>query len=361
MPRRSYLLILGLFFLACRGNTLEVSPEAGFLELYAQLRDPVKIDSLVVKPSYLKGEFDSHAVDAPFLFSHEGTYFMTFIGWDGIGYRTGLASSPDLIHWKKEGMILDRGPKGSPTEFNVALTWIIRDDDLFGTGDLKNIDGWYIGTYHAYPRPGYETGPAVIGVCRSRDLHRWELDPPTLFPDEQSAWEAGGLYKSCLVERGGSFYMFYNAKNKTDSWPWREQTGFAVSDDLVNWKRHGGNPVIPNGPAGSHDEIFASDPCVLAFGGGWVMFYYSLSAQGIARDCFAYSGDIVNWKKGPEPILNVGPEGSIDSRYAHKPGIITKDGAIYHFYCAVSPNPAGTIGEIEHSEIRGIGLAICRK
>ena len=95
-----------------------------------ELRTPNKSGRFVVKPSYRKGEFDSHAVDCPFLFFHDDRYWMTFVGWDGIGYRTGLASSENLESWKREGIILDRGPKGSTTEFNAALTNILRDNDL---------------------------------------------------------------------------------------------------------------------------------------------------------------------------------------------------------------------------------------
>ena len=35
-------------------------------------------------------------------------------------------------------------------------------------------------------------------------------------------------------------------------------------------------------------------------------------------------------------LIDVGPKGSIDSKYAHKPSIISHRGALYHFYCAVS-------------------------
>ncbi|MCD6170365.1 MAG: hypothetical protein J7J76_07465 [Candidatus Latescibacteria bacterium] len=34
---------------------------------------------------------------------------MIYIGWDGRIYRTGLASSDDLLHWNREGIILDVG------------------------------------------------------------------------------------------------------------------------------------------------------------------------------------------------------------------------------------------------------------
>ena len=330
------------------------------MEIFDQLFNGKKLDSLVLAPSYQKGEFDSHAVDAPFLFKHQGKYYMTYIGWDGIGYRTGIASSDDLVQWKPEGLLIDRGPKGSPTEFNIAMTWILRDNDLFGSGELKKIDEYYIGTYHAYPDPGYESGSAVIGICRSRDLKDWELDPPSLLANDGGLWEEGGLYKSCLLEHEGTYYLFYNAKRKGPHGLGKEQTGFATSRDLRNWTRHPRNPVIPTGPEGFFDDVFASDPAVFKIEGGWAMFYYSLSSDAIARDCIAFSRDLHYWRKGREPILDVGLPGSIDSKYAHKAGIITKDGIIYHFYCAVSPNPSGWFGEIEHNEKRGIGLAICR-
>ncbi len=46
---------------------------------------PYKTNTLVLSPSYQPGAFDSHAVDCPFLFSHQGRYYMTFVGWDGAG------------------------------------------------------------------------------------------------------------------------------------------------------------------------------------------------------------------------------------------------------------------------------------
>jgi hypothetical protein len=61
--------------------------------LAEKVRTPHKLNRLVLAPSYQTGRFDSHAVDGPFLFHRRGRYYMTFIGWDKIGYRSGLASS----------------------------------------------------------------------------------------------------------------------------------------------------------------------------------------------------------------------------------------------------------------------------
>jgi predicted GH43/DUF377 family glycosyl hydrolase len=325
----------------------------------AQLRTPHKRPGLALAPSYRQGEFDSHAVDCPFVFSHEGRFYMTFIGWDGIGYRTGLAVSDNLIDWRKESLILDRGPRGSVTEFNAALTWIVRDNALYGAGSLKRINGRYLGTYHAYPRPGYEAGSAVIGLCWSDDLRQWELEPPCLRCDDGDTWERGGLYKSCLVEREGRFYLFYNAKTSPD-WPWVEQTGLAVSDDLKGWARHPLNPVLRVGAPGAFDDLFCSDPCVVWAGDRWALFYFGNSSDGHARDSVAFSEDLLHWRKSGEVLLDVGAPGAIDSRHAHKPSMFHHAGVLYHYYCAVSPAHDPRLGEIEHDEVRGIAVATSR-
>lgn len=324
--------------------------------LLRTIRTPIKSSALVLSPSYTKGAFDSHAVDCPFLFHHNGRWGMTFVGWDGIGYQTGLAVSDDLAMWTKEGLVFGRGCKGAPTEFNAALTCIMRDNDLFGPGTLKLVDGRFVGTYHAYPEPGYEAGPASIGLCYSDDLRAWEPEEPILTPDPSCAWEAGGLYKSWLVEYQGTYYLFYNAKTLTTR-PWVEQTGVAMSQDMVTWKRHPGNPVLGLGHKGAFDDRFASDPCVLKHGDTWILFYFGNCSDGHARDGVAFSEDLLHWQKADEILIDVGPPGTIDSLHAHKPGIISQGSRLYHFYCAVSRATGNQMGEIVHNEVRGIAVA----
>lgn len=365
LPRRDFIristaaLATALVPSAARATPEKPHMPDDYAKLLARLRTPHKYPELVLPPSFKDGEYDSLAVDCPFVFRHKRRYYMTHIGFDGAGYRTGIAWSKDLVKWEKEGLILDRGPAGASTEFNAALTWIVRDNDLFGDGTLKQIDGRYVGTYHAYPRPGYETGPASIGIAYSKDFHKWNLKDPSLrsSDDDAAEWERGGLYKSCIVEQDGTFYMFYNAKT-VDS-PWLEQIGLATSTDLKNWTRHPGNPLIRVGRKASFDDTFCSDPCILQAGDIWVMFFYTLSsADGKARDSVAFSRDLIHWEKSGEILIEPGPEGAIDSRYAHKPAVFFKDGVLYHYYCAVQPAPQKRRGNVELPEIRGIGLAV---
>jgi len=310
---------------------------------------PYKLNKLVVSASSSDpAAFDSHSVDCPFVFHHAGQFYMTYIGFDGKGYQTGLASSTNLTDWQKLGCILQRDPNSPITRFNIAMNWIVRENSIHSQGELKRIHGRFLGVYHAYPNPGYEEGPAVIGLCWSTDLMHWKVDPPCLLPQNGADWERGGLYKPCLVEDHGTFYLFYNAK--TAGKRWHEQTGVATSTDLKTWQRYSANPIVPNGPEGSWDEVFASDPCVLQSSPrGWTFFYYSLDTKGKARDLLATGPDLFHPVKVPRILIDVGPPGTVDSTYAHKPSVVTFDHSLYHFYCAVSgkyPN-----------ETRGISVA----
>jgi hypothetical protein len=299
-----------------------------------------KFGKLVLSASVDPAAFDSRSVDCPFVFHHAAKFYMTYVGFDGKGYQTGLAESRNLTDWTKLGCILQRDPNSPITRFNVAMNWIVRKNALHSVGELKRIRNRFLGSYHAYPNPGYEEGPAVIGLCWSRDLLHWQLDPPCLLPQDGAEWERGGLYKPCLLENHGTFYLFYNAKNEGKRW--HEQTGVATSSDLKTWQRYSRNPIISNGHPGAWDEIFASDPCVLRARTQWAFFYYSLDL----------GGDLFHPVKVPKILIDVGPPGAVDSTYAHKPSIVSYNETLYHFYCAVSghyPN-----------EVRGISIARSR-
>jgi predicted GH43/DUF377 family glycosyl hydrolase len=294
---------------------------------------PFKYNKPILKAS---GEgFDSVAVDCPMPFFHNGRYYMTYVGFDGRGYQTGLAVSDDLINWEKLGCILKRGSNAEWDKVGQAGAWILQDVDMYGKRQLKKVNGKYVMIYHSYPDEGYEAGPASMGIAFTDDetLMTWECKKEPIFVyDKSIKWEGGGLYKCCFLENDGKYYMYYNAKNDSD-FPWTEQTGLAVSTDLYHWERYENNPVLPVSE-GKWDSLFASDPSVLydSKNDRWLMFYFGFDGNH-AMEGIAYSNDLINWEKHPEPIIK--NDSPIDGLHAHKPGIIVKDGVLYHYYCAV--------------------------
>lgn len=305
-------------------------------ELAARLQTPHKLGRPVLAPTGRAGDFDEKMVDCPTVFRHEGRWYMMYIGFDGEGYRTGLAASDNLLDWERLGMILDWGGPGDRDAYGAAGTWLLRDPELRGPQTLRRHSGRYWMFYGSYDQPGYEAGYGCLCAATSVDLRHWEKWPgnPLLAPHDGLPWEQGTLYKSCVVPApDGTFRMFYNAKN-LNTGPWVEETGFAISTDLMYWTRHDGNPVLRLGDEGAWDSRFCSDPCVCRFDETWVMFYFGLGPAH-AQDGVAFSDDLMIWTKWPEPILRVGEPGALDSLHAHKPSVVWHEGELYHFYCAV--------------------------
>jgi len=299
---------------------------------------------------------------------------MLYIGFDGTGYQTGLATSEDLIHWTRTALVGPRDPASKYTKYNLALSSILRDKNLHGTGEALKVDGQYLGAWNAYPSSGYEEGAAVIGLARSHDLLHWTLTDPILTPEQGAPWEHGGLYRPDLMLDRGTYYLYYNAKTdtlpKSEGGGWHEQTGVATSRDLKQWTRSTLNPILPNGPRGSatypaanpvHDQApstpdtrdgrFASNPYVVKNGRKYAMFYFGFGYQRPGRACemLALGDDPLHFTKIPEVLIDTGAPGTIDETFAHKPSVIYHEGMLYHFYCAVSgkyPN-----------EVRGIAVA----
>jgi predicted GH43/DUF377 family glycosyl hydrolase len=289
-----------------------------------------------------EGAFDEMAVDIPFVFSHGGKYWMMYVGYDGKGYQTAFATSGDLLNWEHSHIALERlCGSGRWDEVGAAGTWLIKEKDDFNiTPTLKRVDGKYWMVYHSYPQAGYETGPAEIGLayCENEDLTDWKrLDAPVFSWKEGEPWERGGLYKACIIQKDGLWHMYYNAKDLSS--PWVEQTGLAISSDLLHWSRHRKNPMLRVSP-GSWDGRFLSDPCVMRDGDLWLNFFFGYSS-GHAMEGLALSEDAVNWRKVSEPIITSGEPGSLDEGHAHKASIFVEGGRVYHFYCATRPYRPG--------------------
>jgi hypothetical protein len=131
----------------------------------APYRTPCKYPELLLRGTGRKGDFDALSVDDPIVFRAHDRFWMLYVGYDGVGYQTGLASSIDLIHWKREALVGPRDPDSRWTRFNLAISSILRNKQLHGTGEALKHNGRYLAAWNAYPNTGYEAGAAIIGLA----------------------------------------------------------------------------------------------------------------------------------------------------------------------------------------------------
>ena len=322
---------------------------------------PFKYPEPVLEGSGVEGAFDEKSVDIPFVFRHNGKWYMMYTGYDGKGYQSALATSDDLLHWEHKGIMIPRDDESSTAwdKVGCAITWLIKKSNNFeDTPELLKYDGKYWAVYHSYPSVGYEAGPAEIGLawCDDEELLTWHrFDKSILSPHDGNDWERGGLYKACIIRHDEKWYMFYNAKDTSKRWI--EQTGVAVSDDLMNWTRPVAEPILKVGE-NTWDARFVSDPYILKDGDKWLNFYFGYD-RGHAMEGLAVSDDLMNWEKVEEPIIASTP-GGLDEEHAHKAAIVYYDGVLYHFYCATRPNREGDKTSVFNA-FRTIAVATSKK
>jgi hypothetical protein len=288
----------------------------------------------------IAGHEDFKNFDVPMIYQIEddNRWFMSFIGFNGKGYNTFVAESADLVNWVNPRLAMGFGPEGEFDHGGCVLGAYLYDTlAIDRPRHLKRKDGLFWSLYGCYPRQGgYELRPGYEGVAVSEDGLTWRraADDPILsiYQNDVRRWESDCIYQPWLVEHEGTYYNYYNA-----ACGGQEQSGLALSNDLIHWTRYPFNPIIQNRP-GQWDENFASDPKVYRDGDHWTMIYFGVSwAQGGACIMIAFSRDLVHWTANPEPIyLAGGHPGGLDIEHAHKVSLVfnPQNDTLYMFYCA---------------------------
>jgi predicted GH43/DUF377 family glycosyl hydrolase len=337
---RKLFLIISVFIPACM-QAQQTVPQQVMQQIYDEIKTPYKY-GLVVVPAD-----DSKKIDCPSVFKKGKDWFMTYIQFDGRGYETWLAKSSNLLEWKTLGRIMSFSDT-MQWDNNQKAGYIALEDYTWG-GDYEwqAFNNKYWMSYIGGKDRGYESGPLAIGIASTKiDAsipHEWDrLNKPVLTATDADTrwWENKKLFKSTVIwdkqkTTGYPFVMYYNANgdssHNTPKWRWFERIGMAVSNDMVNWKRLGDDPVM------HHTIGITGDAMIQKIKNVWVMFYFGAFWEGRkdAFNRFGCSYDLVHWTdwNGDDLIKASEP---YDEKYAHKSFVVKSNGVVYHFYCAVN-------------------------
>jgi predicted GH43/DUF377 family glycosyl hydrolase len=249
------------------------------------------VNPAVLNPSDDPERFDSDNVGQGTVLWDEGIFKMWYWG-DGpnIG-NIGYATSGDGIDWTKvDGSGMDQS---------------VYDRDMDGTGSLAlttprvvRIDG----TYHMwYSRVHYEEAVFYrIGYATSPDGLNWTYVPgpgtdgALLEPGEAGSFDESSVFYPLVVVNDGEFQMWYAG--------WDDEfvvrTGYAVSNDGVNWSR-----VVGNGTAGACLDDGATGTVIRD--GDSYRYWFS---SGDMELSLAVSGDQQGISAGSNPLIPGGIE-----------------------------------------------------
>jgi predicted GH43/DUF377 family glycosyl hydrolase len=225
------------------------------------------------------GDWDAHDALNPSIVRRGEVYFNFYSGYDGRLWRTGLATSTDGLHWKKEGVVLAPDARAGEGDYIAANGSV-----LFHEGEF-----WY--WYQAGPKPTPQ-----LGLARSADGRHWRKARfPVLDFGPRGSWDERALADPYVIEMQQYFYLFYLGQDRAG----RQRLGVARSRDGEHWQKLRTNPILELGKYGAFDEMGLGEPAVWVGQGYYWMLYAGRDAYENRRLGMARSTDGVHWQKLP--------------------------------------------------------------
>ena len=166
--------------------------------------------------------YDAHWVEDMTVVKHDGTYYMFAEGKDD---QPHLLTSTDRVHWTRQGQLDIRKTTGEPIP-----------PGPYGTPAVFAEDGVW--------RLLYERGDEAIWLATSTDALTWThvQDEPVLLPGPDD-YDYRMIAINQVVKHAGRYYAYYHGLVR-DTKPGEWTTCIAASDDLINWEKYSGNPIL---------------------------------------------------------------------------------------------------------------------
>jgi predicted GH43/DUF377 family glycosyl hydrolase len=241
------------------------------------------------------------------------TYHMWYSGYDGTNHRIGYATSPNGVTWTKSlaNPVLDLGPTNSWGDKHAHHPIVIQNGALFQM--------WYTGDNGINARIGYATSPDGIS---------WTKHPsnPVLDLGSLSSWDDTHVTYPMVIYNGATYQMWYSGIDGGNA-----RIGYATSLDGITWTKYSGNPVLNLGLSGTWEDERVAEATVL-FEGSTYHLWYAGDDGTNRRIGYATSFNGINWiKHGGNPVLDNGPPGSWEERRLLMPRVIY-DGTSYRMW-----------------------------
>jgi beta-fructofuranosidase len=178
-----------------------------------------------------------------------------------------------------------------------------------------------------------------VGHAVSGDLRSWEVLPDAFgpAPADSNAWDNYTTWTGSIIAHDGRWYQFYTGSNRAEQ-GLIQRVGVAISDDLLTWTKHPGNPVLTADPRWYeeldqtmwHDQAWR-DPFLFQHDG---RFHAYITARGLQGEpsgrgvvAHAVSDDLLNWECRP-PVSEPGEFGQLEV-----PQLVEIDGRHFLLFC----------------------------
>ena len=180
-------------------------PQEVMERIYHEVKTPHKYGLVILPPQA------DCMIDSPTLFRKGGMWYMTYIIFDGRGYETWLASSPNLLEWQTMGRILSYDESRWDRN-QVAGYPALIEPEWGGKYRYPSFGGRRWMSYLGGDTQGYEAGVLSVGMAYT------ELDAIRALTGTQPYLVAGGGVCGC---EGAAFFQCQGTNEqleKLDYW-----------------------------------------------------------------------------------------------------------------------------------------------
>ena len=150
----------------------------------------------------------------------------------------------------------------------------------------------------------------------------WVEEPwgvPVIDRGPKGAWDCLAVDNPFVLPDGDRLLCFYEGENEAHN----EQTGLAVSEDGLRWRKWPHNPIVKVGPKGAWDSIRAKIPVAVKWRGRYFVLYSGWDGRR-KQIGLAVSRDLVRWEKWPEnPVIPCVP-GTWEANVSTCPAIVKR-------------------------------------
>jgi predicted GH43/DUF377 family glycosyl hydrolase len=187
-------------------------------------------------------ECDKYGARDVWVFEAGGAYYMHYDAAGPTGWLCALATSADLVHWKKRGPVLALGKPGAEDSQSASygVTYF----------DGKEWQMFYLGTPHTSPPPDrVPSFPYLTMKARSRSpLGPWQKQPEVVpFRPQPGTYYSTTASPGYVVKDRGEFLQFFSASVQEGGPPKRirRTIGIARTKDLEGTWSIDPEPIVP--------------------------------------------------------------------------------------------------------------------
>lgn len=295
--------------------------------------------------------FDDYGARDVFLWEYEGTYYMHYDAADSKkGWLCALATSKDLINWKKHGSVLELGNAGEDDSKSASYGTIYFEDEKWHM--------FYLGTPNTTPAP--ERVPA-FPYCTMKAMSEnpwgpWIKQKEVIpFRPVESSYYSSTASPGQIIKYDNEYLQFFSASIGSftgDKEPEsvKRTLGIARASDLNGIWEVDDKPILPLDEQIENSSLYYEEEM-----GTWFLFTNHIGIEeGVEEYTDAiwvyWTKDINHWDEANKAIVLDSENCKWSEKIVGLPSVIRADDRLAIFYDGLAVNG------ISHCH-RDIGLA----